>query len=91
MPGCDTSTSAASFLIAFSYAPLPIVASVPITPTFRVLVARTAARAPGSSTPMTGKGNSFFTASRLTAVAVLQATTSILISCASRNCVFSKL
>ena len=60
-------------------------------PIFLVPVAAAAARAPGSSTPMTGRGNSFFTASRLMADAVLQATTSILISCDSRNWVFSKL
>jgi hypothetical protein len=77
--------------MARSYAPLPMVASVPMTPIFLVLVAAAAARAPGSSTPMTGSGNSRFTASRLMADAVLQATTSILISWDRRNCVFSKL
>jgi hypothetical protein len=68
-----------------------MVASVPMMPILRVFVAATAARAPGSSTPITGSGYSFFTASRLTAVAVLQATTSILISWDSRKFVFSKL
>jgi len=68
-----------------------MVASVPMTPTVPVFVAEAAARAPGPSTPMIGSGNSFFTALRLTADAVLQATTSILISCWRRNRVFSKL
>ena len=40
--------------IARSYAPDAIVPAVPITPTTRELVARIAARAPGSTTPITG-------------------------------------
>ncbi len=67
-----------------------IVASVPITPTFLNLVQDTAAFAPGSITPITGIEVVFCIDSRLTADAVLQATTSILIFFEKRNLAFSK-
>ena len=61
---------------AFSYAPLRIVARVPITPTCRLRVACNAARAPGSITPITGTGNFFVNLGSATDETVLHATTS---------------
>jgi len=55
----------------------------------RLREAFTAARAPGSITPITGTMVSDAIASSATALEVLHATTSILIPLASRNSVFS--
>src|SRR4029077_19611384 len=60
---------------AFSYAPLRIVARVPITPMWRVRVAWSAARAPGSITPTTGTWKFFVNAGSATDETVLHATT----------------
>jgi hypothetical protein len=68
-----------SDLIARSYAPLCIVPEVPKIHTSERFVALIAARAPGKTTPTTGKGHFFCNDSSATAVAVLHATTSILI------------
>ena len=65
---------------ARSYAPLAIVASVPITPTFRVRVARSAARTPGSITPATGIPLFAVTSSIAETSTELQATTIIFTS-----------
>ena len=72
------------------YAPDAIVASVPITPIFPVREAFTAARAPGSITPITGTMVWPAISSSATALDVLHATTSILMPLASRNSVFSR-
>jgi len=61
---------------AFSYAPLRIVARVPITPMCRLRVACSAARAPGSITPITGTGNLLANNGSATDETVLHATTS---------------
>ena len=61
---------------AFSYAPLRIVARVPITPTCWLRVACNAARAPGSITPITGTGNFLVNKGSATDETVLHATTS---------------
>jgi hypothetical protein len=61
---------------AFSYAPLRIVARVPITPMCRLRVACNAARAPGSITPITGTGNFCVNNGSATDETVLHATTS---------------
>ena len=52
-----------------------MVPTVPITPTLPLCVTRTSARAPGSTTPITGTGKVLANTSRATAAAVLQATT----------------
>src|SRR5205814_4432224 len=61
---------------AFSYAPLRIVARVPITPTCWLRVACNAARAPGSMTPITGTENFLVNRGSATDETVLHATTS---------------
>src|SRR5439155_605419 len=61
---------------AFSYAPLRIVARVPITPTCWLRVVCNAARAPGSITPITGTGNFLVSRGSATDETVLHATTS---------------
>jgi hypothetical protein len=61
---------------AFSYAPLRIVARVPITPMCRLRVACNAARAPGSITPITGTENFSMSNGSATDETVLHATTS---------------
>src|SRR6476469_743321 len=63
---------------AFSYAPLRIVARVPITPTWRLCVACNAARAPGSITPITGTENFLGSKGNATDETVVHATTSAL-------------
>ena len=85
-----TSIALSIACIALLYELLLTVASVPMTPILFFFVAAAAAFAPGSITPTTGTGNVLRTASRLTDDAVLQAMTSILISLAERNLVFSK-
>src|SRR5207247_11244570 len=61
---------------AFSYAPLRIVARVPITPIWRLRLACNAARAPGSITPITGTENFVIKIGSATDETVLHATTS---------------
>ena len=61
--------------MAFVYAFDSTVAFVATTPTRLFLVACAAARAPGSTTPMTGTGNVLCACANPAAVAVLQAMT----------------
>jgi hypothetical protein len=72
-----TVTPASSARTALEYAPDSIVPTVPITPTLRLSVDLTAARAPGSTTPMTGTSKVRWAAASPAAVPVLHATTSI--------------
>ena len=65
------------------YAPDRTVSSVASTPTFRVRVVLIAARAPGAITPITGTSSVCCATVSAAAVAVLQAITMILTSCAS--------
>ena len=65
---------------AFSYAPEAIVPTVPITATQLFSVALTRARAPGSTTPITGTESELCNSSNATDAAVLHATTIILTS-----------
>jgi hypothetical protein len=73
------------------YAPLFTVPAVPMTPIRPVRVAFAAARAPGSITPIAGTGAALRSSSRLCAVAVLHATTTIFTSRPSRNARISLL
>jgi hypothetical protein len=66
--------------MARSYAPLAIVASVPITPMTPRRVARTAARTPGSITPTTGSSAARVISSMALTSTELHATTSIFTS-----------
>ena len=72
----NTVTPASSARTASEYAPDSTVPWVAITPTLRLRVALTAARAPGSTTPITGTSNVRCAAARPAAVPVLQAMTS---------------
>ena len=62
-----------------------MVPTVPITPTRPLPVARTRARAPGSTTLTTGTSHSNRSSSSAAAAAVLQATTIIFTSCRSAS------
>src|SRR5699024_7248565 len=64
---------------ALGYAALLIVPSVPMTAILLFFVDLIAARAPGRMTPITGMSKVLFNESKANAVAVLQATTIILI------------
>jgi hypothetical protein len=77
--------------MALSYAPELMVPMVPITPMLPEREVCTAARAPGSTTPMTGTGSSALSTGSACAVAVLQATTIALTPCSWRKWVISRL
>ena len=68
------------------YAPEAMVPGVPITATWPVFVTFAAACAPGMITPITGMGSAASSAGRATAEAVLQATTSALMSYSNSAC-----
>ena len=69
--------------MARTYAPLATVPAVPMTPMRPPDRRRTAARAPGSITPMTGTGDAARSASSACAVLVLQAMTTAFTFCPS--------
>ena len=77
--------------IARGYALLAIVPAVPITPTGPPPVAATAARAPGSITPITGTGDCSRSTVSACAVLVLHATTTSLTPCPTSQCRISRL
>ena len=84
-----TRTSGARARIARSYAPLRIVPRVPMTPTCPLRVDATAARAPGTMTPVTGALTVCSNRGMPSADAVLHATTIIFAPAASSNLLIS--
>jgi hypothetical protein len=77
--------------MARSYAPEAIVPFVPMTPIPAPRDASTAARAPGSTTPITGIVSSWRRTGSACAVAVLQATTTAFTPSLRRKVVISWL